>query len=131
MRQTMAHRSMHVDHWIEIDKEYEWYLSEKAKVIEEHGTSTRLPRVHILVDHQYLGKDVLDSLPENDEACGELLAELAAYLPKRYPTLFRREGKNTIVNLVTGYRYDNVGAAEGVDALRAISWYVLLFYLNM
>ena len=33
----MAHQPMHVNHWIEIDKEYEWYLDEKARVIKEQG----------------------------------------------------------------------------------------------
>ena len=33
----MAHQPMHVNHWIEIDKEYQWYLDEKARVIREKG----------------------------------------------------------------------------------------------
>ena len=33
----MAHQLMHPNHWIEIDKEYEWYLAEKARVIREQG----------------------------------------------------------------------------------------------
>ena len=35
----MAHQPMHVNHWIEIDKEYQWYLDEKARVIHEKGDS--------------------------------------------------------------------------------------------
>ena len=36
------------------------------------------------------GKVVLDSLPENDFACQELLETVVDFLPKRYPTLFDR-----------------------------------------
>ena len=64
---------------------------------------------------------MLDSLPENDGACGELLLELADYLPKRYPALFRREGADDIVNLVTGERHVNIGSKTGVDALHVVS----------
>lgn len=35
--QTMAHQPMHINHWIEIDKEYKWYIDEKARVIAEQG----------------------------------------------------------------------------------------------
>ncbi|KAI0629415.1 hypothetical protein C8Q77DRAFT_286594 [Trametes polyzona] len=101
--QTMAHQPMHPNHWIEIDKEYKWYIDEKARVIGEQG------------------KKVIDSLPENDEACGELLELLADYLPKRYPTLFRRDSPDSITNLVTGERFDAVNAMKGVDALLVIS----------
>ena len=33
----MAHQPMHTNDWIEIDKDYKWYLEEKAKVISEQG----------------------------------------------------------------------------------------------
>ncbi|KAH9889388.1 hypothetical protein C8Q73DRAFT_747858 [Cubamyces lactineus] len=101
--QTMAHQPMHINHWIEIDKEYKWYLDEKARVIKEHG------------------KTVVDSLPENDEACRELLELLADYLPKRYPTLFRRDAPGSITNLVTGERFDGIGQRKSTDALIVIS----------
>ena len=64
---------------------------------------------------------MLDSLPENDGACGELLLELADYLPKRYPALFRREGADDIVNLVTEERHVSISSKKGVDALRVVS----------
>lgn len=35
----MAHQPMHINDWIEIDKEYKWYLDEKARVIREQGLS--------------------------------------------------------------------------------------------
>lgn len=51
----MAHQPMHINNWIEIDKDLDWYISEKRKIIEENG------------------KKVIDSMPENDDAAGELL----------------------------------------------------------
>ena len=63
----------------------------------------------------------VDSLPENDEACGELLLELVDYLPKRYPTLFRRDGPDGITNLVTGEQYSSLDSKKGTDALVVIS----------
>ncbi|KAI0767107.1 hypothetical protein C8Q74DRAFT_1203421 [Fomes fomentarius] len=101
--QTMAHKPMHINHWIEIDREYKRYLDEKATVIKEQG------------------KTVIDSLPENDEACGELLMELVNYLPKRYPTLFTREGNDAIVNLVMGERHLGLSEKKGIDALHTVS----------
>ena len=68
----------------------------------------------------------VDSLPENDEACGELLLELVDYLPKRYPTLFRRDGPDGITNLVTGEQYLSLGSKKGTDALMVISRCVLI-----
>ena len=50
--------------WIEIDYNYERDLRQKKAVIEEHGSK------------------VLTSMPENDEASGELLETLVDYLPK-------------------------------------------------
>ncbi len=67
------------------------------------------------------GKVVIDSLPDNDEACGELLMELADYLPKRYPTLFTREGYDTITNHVMDERHEGLSKKRGVDALRVIA----------
>lgn len=62
--QTMAHQKMEIDNWIELDKDYEFYLDIKKRVIEQKG------------------KTVMDSLPENDEGCGELLETLVDFLPK-------------------------------------------------
>ena len=38
----MAHQPLHINDWIEIDKEYQWYLDEKARVIKEQGERSRL-----------------------------------------------------------------------------------------
>ena len=55
---------MKVNDWIELDRHYEFYLEMKQRVIREQG------------------KVVLDSMPENDEACCELLETIADFLPK-------------------------------------------------
>ncbi|GBE80763.1 predicted protein [Sparassis crispa] len=103
--QTMAHQPMHVNDWIEIDSDYAWYLDEKAQVIAEHGTK------------------VLDSLPENDDACAELLATLVEHLPQRFPTLFSRLPPPGcgIWNRVTDERFSATDGLRGVDALRVVS----------
>ena len=33
---------MHVNHWIEIDKEYKWYIDQKAQVIRKQGKTLTL-----------------------------------------------------------------------------------------
>lgn len=100
--QTMAHQPMHINDWIEIDKDYVWYLKEKARVIQEQG------------------KNVLDSLPENDNACNELLQTLVDWLPKRYPTLFKRLD-NGIFNEITQEAITDIEKKSGVEALIAVS----------
>jgi len=98
----MSHQPMHVNDWIEVDKDLKWYIEEKARVIDEQG------------------EKVVDSLPENDEACGELLETLVDYLPKRYPTLFERidcKGRG-IWNKVTNDRIEDIQGKSGVEALK-------------
>ena len=68
----------------------------------------------------------MDSLPENDAACGELLEVLADYLPKRYPTLFEKiedikNGSRGIFNKVTNERFENIQELDGVKALDVCS----------
>jgi len=103
--QTMAHQPMDINDWIEIDKDYTWYIEQKAKVIKEQG------------------KHVLDSLPENDVACTELLEVLIDWLPRRYPTMFEAIDcpKGGIWNKVTNERFKNISDLQGVEALRVIS----------
>lgn len=69
----------------------------------------------------FLGKRVVDSLPENDAACQELLEILADWLPKRYPTLFESLGPDGIWNKVTGEKWTRLGSKQGVNALLVIS----------
>jgi Haem-dependent oxidative N-demethylase, alpha subunit-like len=75
---------------------------------------------------------VLDSLPENDFACQELLEIVVDWLPKRYPSLFNRLLRNDtsgntlsdgIFSKTTGETYVwDVGAVpEGKVALQILS----------
>ena len=97
---------------------------ERSLIIATQKSSLSL-RYGIYLTASHTGKVVVDSLPENDEACGELLLELVDYLPKRYPTLFRRDGPDGITNLVTGEQYVSLGSKKGTDALVVISRCVL------
>jgi len=60
-------------------------------------------------------------LPENDEACNELLEVLIDWLPKRYPTLFKKIGEDGIWNKVTGERFVGLREKRGVEALMVVS----------
>lgn len=64
---------------------------------------------------------VVDSLPENDDACAEILELLVDYLPKRYPTLFERLSPNGIWNKVTDEKIPDITGKSGVDALLIVS----------
>ncbi|KZS91046.1 hypothetical protein SISNIDRAFT_414539 [Sistotremastrum niveocremeum HHB9708] len=125
--QTMAHQAMHVNDWIEIDKDFEWYLAEKKRAIAEHGLfvlrSSHFFILNLFILNNSPGKKVIDSLPENDDACGELLEILVDWLPKRYPTLFESidcEGGG-IWNKVTDEKFEKIDGRSGVDALMVIS----------
>lgn len=106
-----------LDEWSANSADYEWYLSEKKRVIEEQGTK------------------VLDSLPENDAGCQELLETVIDWLPKRYPTLFDRllvpEKEDGIFSKTTGetYRWQVGQAPDGKEALRIVSRCVLLHFV--
>ncbi|KAH8116139.1 hypothetical protein DFH11DRAFT_1688264 [Phellopilus nigrolimitatus] len=103
--QTMSHQPMDTNNWIEIDKDLKWYIEQKTRVIEEQG------------------KNVIDSLPENDAGCGELMEILVDYLPKRYPTLFEKidcKGGG-IWNKVTDEKLVGLEGKVGVDALLVCS----------
>ncbi|CAE6410496.1 unnamed protein product [Rhizoctonia solani] len=111
--QTMAHQPLSPNNWIEISASYQWYLGEKKRVVEEQG------------------KKVIDSLPENDAACGELLEMVVEFMATRYPTLFDRllettqDGKELdgVFSHVTKERYQWVKGCppEGVEGLKIIS----------
>ncbi|KAG8748258.1 hypothetical protein FRC10_007648 [Ceratobasidium sp. 414] len=111
--QTMAHQPLSPNNWIELSASYRWYLAEKKRVITEQG------------------KKVIDSLPENDAACGELLECVVAFLTVRYPTLFDRLSETTrdgkeldgIYSRVTEERYQWVKGCppEGIEGLTIVS----------
>lgn len=66
---------------------------------------------------------MVDSLPENDDACNELLEALVDWLPKRYPTLFERlsSSEEGIWNKVTGKKFTGLKNKRGTGALLVIS----------
>ncbi|CAN8105795.1 unnamed protein product [Discula destructiva] len=86
---TMGLRTAQLDDWIQLDNHYPRYHADKARRIADRGD--RCCR----------------TAPEAFPAAVELLEELAAYLPARYPTLFRR----TAVGL------DNLWSGEAFDIL--------------
>lgn len=64
---------------------------------------------------------MVDSLPENDDACAEILELLVDHLPKRYPTLFESLSPNGIWNKVTNEKIPDITGKSGVDALLIVS----------
>ncbi|RAL17082.1 heme-dependent oxidative N-demethylase family protein [Aspergillus homomorphus CBS 101889] len=79
---TMGLRSMKWDEWIELDNHYLRYHADKAKRIRERGD--KCCRTH----------------PDAMEAAIELLEELVAYLPERYPSMFHKTPTG-LTNVVT------------------------------
>lgn len=50
--------------------------------------------------------------------------ELVHYLPKRYPTLFKRQGYDGIENVVMEETHTGLSKKRGTDALRVVARYV-------
>lgn len=120
----MAHQPMNINDWIEIDKDLPWYIEEKQRVIKEKGPYYYVTHCCNLADPLPFvgsGKVVVDSLPENDDACAEILELLVDYLPKRYPTLFETLSPNGIWNKVTNEKIPDITGKSGVDALLIVS----------
>ena len=69
---TMGLRSVHFHNWIELDSHYPRFHADKARRINERGAKC------------------CRTAPEAYPAALELLQELAAYLPARYPSLYKR-----------------------------------------
>lgn len=82
----MGLRSMQWDDWIELDSEFLKFHAIKAVRIAERGVKC------------------CKTAPEARNAAIELLEELCAYLPERYPSLFQvlGSGRNGVRNLATG-----------------------------
>lgn len=83
---TMGLRSMQWDDWIELDNEYLKFHSMKVSRIAERG------------------EKCCRTSPEARDAAIELLEELCAYLPERYPSLFQSlgSGRGGVKNFATG-----------------------------
>ncbi|KAK3110718.1 hypothetical protein LTR53_014710 [Teratosphaeriaceae sp. CCFEE 6253] len=87
---TMGLRTMHWDEWIELDNHYPRFHADKQRRIAERGAKCcRTDR----------------SDPRVWDGAVELLEELAAYLPERYPSMFRK----------TDVGIDNVATGESIN----------------
>ncbi|KAK3690540.1 hypothetical protein B0T22DRAFT_463812 [Podospora appendiculata] len=81
----MGLRSLKPEDWIELDSDYPRFHADKARRI----ASPRGPKCSI-------------TLPEAYPAALELLDELVAYLPARYPSLYQRTPSGGIKNRFSG-----------------------------
>lgn len=86
---TLGIRNIKWDEWIEIDNQFLKFHKDKLARIEERG-----PRLS-------------QTAPEAMEGAYELLEEFCDYLPKRYPSLFRKTDVG-MENLVTGESFNIV-----------------------
>ncbi|KAJ5131156.1 uncharacterized protein N7515_007195 [Penicillium bovifimosum] len=84
---TMGLRSMKWDEWIELDNHYLKYHGDKARRIKERGSKC------------------CRTAPEAMDAAIELLEELCAYLPERYPSMFTKTPTG-ITNTVTNETFN-------------------------
>ncbi|KAI1871921.1 hypothetical protein JX265_005907 [Neoarthrinium moseri] len=84
---TMGLRSSPYEDWIQLDSHYPKYHSDKAARIEDRGSKCCI------------------TAPEAYPAALELLEELTAYLPCRYPALFKRTSTG-ISNIWSGESFD-------------------------
>ncbi|KAJ5161696.1 hypothetical protein N7492_007088 [Penicillium capsulatum] len=84
---TMGLRSMKWDDWIELDNHYLKYHADKARRISERG------------------EKCYGTAPEAMDGAIELLEELCAYLPERYPSMFQRTATG-ITNTVTNETFN-------------------------
>ncbi|CAI7577217.1 unnamed protein product [Penicillium crustosum] len=84
---TLGLRSMKWDEWIELDNHYLKYHADKARRIEERGSKC------------------CHTAPEAMDAAIELLEELCAYLPERYPIMFTKTTTG-ITNKVTNETFN-------------------------
>lgn len=80
---TMGIRNMDWNNWIELDNEWMKFHNDKVKRLEEKD------------------EELHGTFPEARDAAFELLDEFWAYLPQRYPSLFRQLDTG-LENLLTG-----------------------------
>ncbi|MCJ1310280.1 mannosyltransferase [Agyrium rufum] len=84
---TMGLRSMKWDEWIELDNQFLKFHADKTRRIDERGAKC------------------CKTAPEAYDGAVELLEEFCDYLPRRYPSLFRKTEVG-MDNLVTGESFD-------------------------
>jgi hypothetical protein len=86
-RLSMGLRPLALQDWIEPDEHMAVELAEKEQLLRDHP------------------QEVFAVLPEATESATEVLELLAAHLPARFPTLYRREGP-VLTNLVMQRTWD-------------------------
>ncbi|KAF2402628.1 hypothetical protein EJ06DRAFT_547880 [Trichodelitschia bisporula] len=96
---TMGLRTMPWDEWIELDSDYPKFHALKAARITERG------------------ERCCRTAPEAFDAAIELVEELCAYLPERYPSLYRAIGRG-MENLHTGEVFDIVERPMSEDPMQ-------------
>ncbi|OJJ50011.1 hypothetical protein ASPZODRAFT_149450 [Penicilliopsis zonata CBS 506.65] len=96
---TMGLRSLKWDEWIELDNHYLKYHADKARRIEERGSKCS------------------NTAPEAMEGAIELLEELSAYLPERYPSMFTKTAVG-MDNTVTGESFNIVQRPLAEDPMQ-------------
>lgn len=85
-RVAMGLETLALDDWIEIDEAFSDQLAEKRRLLSERHA------------------EVFQALPDSQHASREVLELLAEHLPRRFPTLFRRDG-DTLENCATAERW--------------------------
>lgn len=85
-RMSMGLQALKPEDWIEIGPDHAEQLAERRRLFAENRD------------------EVFAVLPEAEAACTELLARLAAFLPKRFPSLYSRDG-NLLASQATGERW--------------------------
>ncbi|KAF2878148.1 hypothetical protein BDV95DRAFT_480568 [Massariosphaeria phaeospora] len=96
---TMGLRTMHWDEWIELDNQYLSFHGQKAQRIRERGAKCSR------------------TAPEAFDGACELLEELCAYLPQRYPSLYRKTAVG-MDNIATGETFDIVARPLAEDPMQ-------------
>ncbi|KAF2088575.1 glycosyltransferase family 22 protein [Saccharata proteae CBS 121410] len=102
---TMGLRTMQWDEWIELDNDYMKFHDIKAKRIAERGAKCCY------------------TAPEAFDGAVELLEELCAYLPERYPSLYRKTEVG-MDNVVTGENFNIVERPLKEDPMQMAARFV-------
>ncbi|KAB8346198.1 hypothetical protein FH972_023243 [Carpinus fangiana] len=97
---NMGLRPMDWDSWIELDNHFPRFHADKAQRIAQRGT--RCCR----------------TAPEAWDGALELLEELIAYLPARYPSLYRRDGAGKMTNVWSGETFDATARPLAEDPMQ-------------
>ena len=96
----MGLRNLSTDNWVELDNSYPQFYHEKRRRIQNRGLKA------------------CQTTPEAHPMAVELLEELAAYLPARYPTLYKRTELG-LKNLWSGEEIDTTSRPLPEDPMQS------------